>query len=257
MAEPVYRSVIGGVLTMIKAMGWKVIVSGEEHIPTSGPAILATNHIGHMDFIFAGFAARGRGRLVRFLAKKEIFDKAVVGWFMRKMRHVPVDRFGAAKDSLDTAIDALQRGEIIGMFPEATISPSFVPRAGKTGTVRMAQLTGAPLIPAAVWGTHRIITKWRPRNMQRGVAIMVNIGAPLTLSPDEDPEAATARLMARIKELLAEAQSSYPQRPAGPDDQWWLPAHLGGTAPTPEDAEVRLEEEQRAKAAKRARKAGA
>ncbi|MFA5892081.1 MAG: lysophospholipid acyltransferase family protein [Actinomycetota bacterium] len=253
MAEPVYRSVIGGVLAMIKTMRWKVIISGEEHIPTEGPAILATNHIGHLDFIFSGFAARGRGRLVRFLAKQEIFDKAFVGWLMRKMRHVPVDRFGAAKDSLDTAIDALRRGEIIGMFPEATISPSFVPRAGKTGTVRMAQITGAPLIPAAVWGTHRIITKWRPRNMQRGVAIMVNIGAPIDLSPDENPEAATARLMDRIRELLQEAQSSYPQTPAGPEDRWWLPAHLGGTAPTPEEAEVRLEEEQRAKAARRAR----
>src|SRR5207248_10158184 len=101
----------------------------------------------------------------------------------------------------------LRNGEIVGMFPEATISPSFVPRPGKNGAVRMAQESGAPLIPAAVWGTHRILTKWRPKNFQRKLAIMVNVGKPLDLEPSHDPEEATARLMARIKELLADAQA--------------------------------------------------
>jgi 1-acyl-sn-glycerol-3-phosphate acyltransferase len=240
MAEPVYRTVIGVARGMIGAMGWDVIVDGAENIPREGPAVIATNHIGYLDFVFSGYAARDRKRLVRFLAKKEIFDKKGPGWLMRKMRHIPVDRFGAPNESFQAAVSALRSGEIVGMFPEATISPSFVPRPGKNGAVRMAQESGAPLIPAAVWGTHRILTKWRPKNFQRKVAIMVNVGKPLDLEPSHDPDEATARLMARISELLADAQARYPQSPADDDDRWWMPAHLGGSAPTFDEAEARL-----------------
>lgn len=240
MADPVYRVVIGAAKGMIKAMGWTVIVDGAENIPRKGPAVIATNHIGYLDFVFSGYAALEQKRLVRFLSKKEIFDKGGVGWLMRKMKHIPVDRFGTPRESFDAAVAALRNGEIIGMFPEATISPSFVPRAGKNGAVRMAQAAGVPLIPAAVWGTQRILTKWRPKNFKRGIAIMVNVGKPLHLDASDDPDEATARLMLAINELLADAQSRYPQRPASDDDRWWLPAHLGGAAPTFDEAEARL-----------------
>jgi 1-acyl-sn-glycerol-3-phosphate acyltransferase len=247
MEDPVYRVVVGVARTMIKTMGWKVTVEGSENIPASGPAVIATNHIGYLDFVFSGYAARDQGRLVRFLAKKEIFDKRGPGWLMRKMKHIPVDRFGAPHESFAASVAALKAGEVIGMFPEATISPSFVPRSGKNGAVRMAQESGAPLIPAAIWGTHRILTKWRPKNFKRQIAIAVNVGKPFTVEPGEDPDEATARLMRRITELLADAQARYPQKPAGEDDRWWVPAHLGGTAPTFEEAESRLAEERRAK----------
>ncbi|MGZ4206366.1 MAG: lysophospholipid acyltransferase family protein [Actinomycetota bacterium] len=240
MGDPVYRVVVGAAKGMIKTMGWRVIVDGAENIPREGPAVIATNHIGYLDFVFSGYAARDQKRLVRFLSKKEIFDKGGVGWLMRKMKHIPVDRFGAPRESFDAAVAALRRGEVVGMFPEATISPSFVPRAGKNGAVRMAQAANAPLIPAAVWGTHRILTKWRPKNFKRGIAIMVNVGKPLHLEASDDPDEATGRLMLAINELLADAQARYPQQPASDEDRWWLPAHLGGTAPTPEEAEVRL-----------------
>jgi len=240
MAEPVYRTVVGVARGMIGSMRWDVIVDGAENIPREGPAVIATNHIGYLDFVFSGYAARDQKRLVRFLAKKEIFDKKGAGWLMRKMKHIPVDRFGAPNESFQAAVAALRAGEIVGMFPEATISPSFAPRPGKSGAVRMAQESGAPLIPAAVWGTHRILTKWRPKNFQRKVAIMVNVGKPLDLDASHDPDEATDRLMARIKELLADAQARYPQQPASDEDRWWVPAHLGGSAPTFEEAEVRL-----------------
>jgi 1-acyl-sn-glycerol-3-phosphate acyltransferase len=252
MGELVYSAVIGTAVGLIKTMKWPVTVVGEEHIPDQGPAILACNHISYLDFVFAGYAARERGRRVRFLAKKEAFDKGGVGWLMRQMGHIPVDRAGAAADSLTAAITELERGELIGMFPEATISPSFVPRKGKTGTVRLAQETNSPLLPVAVWGGQRLLTKWRPKNMRRNVPISVYVGPPLELKHDEDPEAATARLMTEITKLLSEAQAAYPVQPAGDDDRWWLPADLGGTAPTPEEAELRLEEERQARAARRA-----
>jgi len=240
MAEPVYRTVVGVARGMIGSMGWDVIVDGAENIPREGPAVVATNHIGYLDFVFSGYAARDQKRLVRFLAKKEIFDKKGAGWLMRKMKHIPVDRFGAPNESFLAAVAALRAGEIVGMFPEATISPSFVPRPGKNGAVRMAQESGAPLIPAAVWGTHRILTKWRPKNFQRKVVVMVNVGKPLDLDRSHDPDEATQRLMARINELLADAQARYPQQPASDEDRWWVPAHLGGSAPTFDEAEARL-----------------
>jgi len=230
--EPVYASVIGLIKTAFRAYSWPITVRGAEHVPSAGGAVLATNHIGYLDFTFVGYAAGKRGRLVRFLAKKEIFDKPGVGWLMRGMRHVPVDRYGRAADSYSAALTALQAGEVIGMFPEATISTSFVPASGKTGAARMAMAAGVPLVPGAVWGSQRILTKGRSRNLQRGVAITVLFGSPIPYTPGEDPAAVTKRLMTRITELVAEAQATYPQQPDSDDDRWWVPAHLGGTAPS-------------------------
>ena len=249
MGDPVYRVVVGAARAMLKTMDWDVIVDGADHIPSSGAAVIATNHISYLDFVFSGYAARDQKRLVRFLAKKEIFDKGGVGWLMRKMRHIPVDRYGVPRESYEAALAALRAGEIVGMFPEATISPSFIPRPGKNGAVRMAQDAGVPLIPAALWGTQRILTKWRPKNFKRHIPIVVNVGKPLDLDPGDDPDEATERLMQRIKELLADAQARYPEAPGADEDRWWLPAHLGGTAPTFEEAEARL-------AAERDRKKG-
>lgn len=234
--EPVYRPVIGFALGLMKTMRWDVRASGTEHIPLHGPAVIATNHVGYLDFVFVGAAARERKRLVRFLAKAEVFDHKVAGPLMRGMKHIPVDRFGRASQAIDDAVTALKRGEIIGMFPESTISRSFVPAAGKTGAARMAMGAGAPLIPGAVWGSQRILTKGRPKNFERNIVIDVAMDEPVAYEPGEDPEKVTLRLMERIEELVDRHQRNYPQHPAGPDDKWWVPAHLGGTAPTVEES---------------------
>lgn len=236
--EPVYRPVVGLIRAVFRAMGWRITVTGSEHIPRTGAAVLATNHVGYLDFTFIGYAAREQRRLVRFFAKKEIFDKPVIGWLMRGMKHVPVDRFGRAVDSLHAGVEALQRGEVIGMFPEATISRSFVPAAGKTGSARMAVLAGAALVPGAVWGSQRLSTKGRRPSPRRGVAITVAFGEPIAYQPDEDPSDVSKRLMTRIAELVEDAATTYPQHPVDDADRWWLPAHLGGTAPTVAESEA-------------------
>ena len=251
--EPVYTPVIGAVTTLFKVMGWRIDVTGSEHIPVTGPAVVATNHIGYLDFTFVGYGVREQGRMLRFLAKKEIFDHPVAGPLMRGMKHVPVDRFGKAKDAFHAAIEALQRGELIGMFPEATISRSFVPAAGKSGAARMAMEASAPLIPGVVWGSQRILTKGRPRNLQRGIPITVEFGAPIEYSPGEDPADVTKRLMASIETLVDKASREYPDQPAGDADRWWVPAHLGGTAPTVEEADAMAAKERAARRARRER----
>ena len=239
--EPVYRPVVMFALGVFKSMGWRVRTFGEENIPETGPAVLASTHVGYLDFVFIGAAAHERGRLVRFMAKKEVFDHRIAGPLMRGMKHIPVDRFGDRRRSVELGVDALRRGELVGMFPEGTISRSFVPRQGKDGATRMAIEADAPLIPCVVWGSQRILTKDRPKNFERNVAIDVHIGAPLKWDPGEDKTAITARLMKAIGEMVDTAQREYPQSPRTADDSWWLPAHLGGTAPTVEEADERAD----------------
>lgn len=240
MAEPVYGVVIAAFRGLAAIKGWKVRTLGQDHIPSLGPGILAINHAGYLDFVFAAWSVTiERGRLVRYMAKKEIFDHAFTGPFMRGMKHIPVDREGDPGAALTSASEALMRGEVVGTFPEASINRSFVPGRGKTGTVRLALETGAPVIPVAVWGAHRLLTKGRPRNFQRGVEILVNIGSPVELDHYPDPRSGTDHLMERIRALLADAQARYRQAPKEDSDRWWLPVHLGGTAPLPEEVKER------------------
>ena len=249
--EPVYRTVVALFVAVFRLMNWPVTVRGVQHIPDEGPAVIATNHVGYLDFTFIGYATRPAGRLVRFLAKKEVFDHRISGPLMRAMKHIPVDRYGTARQALDDSVAALHRGQIIGMFPEGTISRSFVPARGKSGAARMAMEAGAPLIPGAVWGSQRIMTKGRKNNFQRGVAITVLFGEPIPYGPEDQVEDISDQLMERIAALTIEAARIYPQSPRGSHDRWWLPAHLGGTAPTIEEAAQLATDEAAARRAKR------
>ncbi|MEX1178548.1 MAG: lysophospholipid acyltransferase family protein [Nitriliruptor sp.] len=244
MGNPVYTSVIGLVLATFKAMAWDVRVTGAEHVPATGGGVVATNHVGYLDFVFSGYGVRQQGkRRLRFVAKREVFDNRYSGPLMRAMGHIPVDRGGNTAVAMREVSNALESGDLVGMFPEGTISRSFVPLPGRPGAVRMAMGADVPLIPGAVWGTQRIHTKGRKPSPSRGAVVTVAFGPPVTYEAGEDRAAVHARLMAAIGELVTRAQDEYPQAPASPDDAWWQPAHLGGTAPTPEEAERRATEE--------------
>lgn len=246
--NPVYASVIGTCLTAFKALDWDVRVTGVEHVPATGAGVVATNHIGYLDFVFAGYGVREQGkRRLRFVAKREVFDHKLSGPLMRAMGHIAVDRGGDTAAAMREVADALAAGDLVGMFPEGTISRSFVPLPGRPGAARMAIEAGVPLIPGAVWGTQRIYTKGRRFEAARGTVVTVAFGPPIPYEQGEEPLAVHERLMASIGELVDRASRTYPQSPAGPDDTWWLPAHLGGTAPTPEEAASRAQEEQQAR----------
>jgi 1-acyl-sn-glycerol-3-phosphate acyltransferase len=251
--NPTYSIVIAFVLALFRILRWKVRVSGVEHIPTHGGAVVATNHVGYLDFVFSGYGVRQQGkRRLRFVAKREVFDNTFSGPLMRAMGHIPVDRGGQTEHAMRDAIAALRAGDMVGMFPEGTISRSFVPLAGRPGAVRMAMGAGVPLIPGAVWGTQRIYTKGRKPTAAFGNTVTVAFGPPIAYGPDEDPVEVHARLMAAVRELVHELQASYPDRPSGPDDGWWQPAHLGGSAPTVEEAERRAAEDAAERRARRA-----
>jgi 1-acyl-sn-glycerol-3-phosphate acyltransferase len=213
--------------------------------------VIATNHVGYLDFTFVGYAARERKRLVRFMAKQEVFEHPIAGPLMRGMKHIPADRFGRTELAIERSVDAVNSGEVVGMFPEGTISRSFVPRIGKTGAARIAMKAGAPLIPGAVWGSQRILTKGRPKNFERGVDISVDFGPPVEYGDGDDPQSVTDELMRRITDLVKIAEARYPVTPR-PGDDWWLPAHLGGSAPTVEEADAIAEREREERRARRA-----
>jgi 1-acyl-sn-glycerol-3-phosphate acyltransferase len=236
MAELVYPPVIGLARTVFKLQGLRFDVGGTEHVPREGGAVLVSNHIGYLDFVFCGLAARPAKRLVRFMAKESVFRHRVSGPLMRAMKHIPVDR-AAGEQAYEHALEALRRGEVIGVFPEATISESFTLKTFKTGAARLAVDAGVPLLPMAVWGTQRLWTKGVPRNLGRSrLPVTLRVGEQVRPIPGERVGALSQRLRARVQELLEDAQRAYPGRPSGPDDRWWLPRHLGGTAPAPKGA---------------------
>jgi 1-acyl-sn-glycerol-3-phosphate acyltransferase len=164
------------------------------------------------------------------MAKKEIFENKIAGPLMRGMHHISVDRANGSA-SFVGALRALRAGEIIGIFPEATISKSFEIKELKSGVIRLAMGAGVPVIPTIVWGSQRIWTKGVKRNLKRNkFPIFVTFGEPLHFAKDADVEAGEALLRATMIEILHEVQSRYPDNPAG---QRWAPARLGGTAPAP------------------------
>ncbi|MGY1705642.1 lysophospholipid acyltransferase family protein [Geodermatophilus sp. SYSU D00697] len=232
-----YRWVIRLALLVFRLLRLGFDVRGSEHIPTSGGAIVCSNHVSYLDFTFLGLAALPQRRLVRFMAKASVFSSRLSGPFMRAMHHIPVDRRAGAA-AFESAVRALKDGEVVGIFPEATISSSFRVKELKAGVARMAIDAGVPVVPAAVWGGQRIATKHRPVNLQRHIGVTVVLGEPLVPAPGERPQALLRRIRTAMEELVDQAQRSYPQQPTGPDDRWWVPAHLGGTAPTPEEAEA-------------------
>jgi 1-acyl-sn-glycerol-3-phosphate acyltransferase len=257
MVEPVYTPVVALARGVFRGLGLRFDISGEEHVPRTGGAVMAINHVGYLDFTFAGLAARKNKRLVRFMAKQEVFDHKVAGPLMRGMKHIPVDRHGAAADSYKLAVDWLRRGEIVGVFPEATISQSFELKEFKTGAARMAMEAQVPLLPVVIWGSQRVFTKNRPKDLTRGTPIRIVVGETFPAAPGGDPVVVTAELKSRMQGLLEHARSTYPGHPRTPDDTWWIPAAEGGTAPTLEEASARDVEERAAKAARRAAKRAA
>lgn len=235
MSELVYPPVILLTKTVFRGLGLRFVLEGTEHVPRTGGAVIASNHVSYLDFTFVGLGAQPAGRLVRFMAKDAVFKHPVSGPLMRGMKHIPVDR-SAGSQAFREALAALKRGEVVGVFPEATISRSFMLKEFKAGSARMAQAAQVPLVPCIVWGGQRVYTKGRPRDYGRGKTVMIAFGEALHPAKRDDSEAVTAELHARMSALLDRVQRSYPDQPAGPDDRWWLPAQLGGTAPTLEEA---------------------
>ncbi len=256
MRDLTYPIIIPAAKLWFKGMDFRFRVAGAENIPREGGAMLAFNHISYVDFILGGFAAQPARRLVRFMAKREIFDSRKTGWLMRSMHHINVDR-ADGRTAADEAARYLREGELVGIFPEATISRSFLVKDLKSGAVRIAAMAEVPLIPVVLWGTQRLLTKDHPRDFSRHKTIAISIGTPMRPRVDT-AVAQTLELQRMMSSMLDETIKSYPadEQPPG---SWWLPAAYGGSAPTPDEAAQldRAEQRERAERRRAQRKASA
>jgi 1-acyl-sn-glycerol-3-phosphate acyltransferase len=174
----VTKATVGSVLHMV----WRPTVTGEENVPRTGGAIIASNHVSIMDSLFLPLMVR---RPVTFPAKIEYFtgtrliDRATAA-YLRRTRMLSVDRSGAraGQEMLDAALRLVQAGEIFGIYPEGTRSPDGRLYRGRTGVGWLALASGVPVIPVAMIGTDRVLPPGTTR--PRLGRVEVRIGKPLT-----------------------------------------------------------------------------
>jgi 1-acyl-sn-glycerol-3-phosphate acyltransferase len=139
---------------------------GAENLPVRGGFVAVTNHISHVDPFTFGHFMYDNGYLPRFLTKESVFRIPLLGRVVSGAKQIPVFRETAdAAASYAAAVDAVQRGECVAIYPEGTLTrdPDLWPMRGKTGAARIALATGCPIIPVAQWGAQRILAPYRHR----------------------------------------------------------------------------------------------
>ena len=244
--EPVFRTLEIATKVAIRATGTRITYHGLENIPATGGAVIAINHTSYVDFLPAALAAHYRKRRMRFMIKTEMQEVKVVGWLIKHTKTIPVDRRAGA-GAYAVAVQALRDGELVGVYPEATISRSFELKEFKTGAVRMALEARVPIVPLIVWGAQRAWTKDHPKSLGRKkFPITVSVGAPI--QPTGTLEQLDAALRQSMTTLLHKVQLQYPH----PEGAYWVPRRLGGSAPTMAEAKVLDEAELAERARKRA-----
>lgn len=237
--DPVYRVVAGLIILWVRlVMRWRIDVRGLEHVPRHGGAIVTFNHHSYADFFMCAWAIyRQRRRPVRFLAKQEMFDKPLIGRILRSAKQVPVPRGSqrGRREAFEHTVRALREGEAVAVAPEQTISRSFELLPFTKGTVRMAQEAGVPIVPSVNWGTQRFATKGRPIDWgARRIPVFVRYAEPFHVGPEDDLDEANEHLRGEMETMLRELQEAYTDEPA-PDDDWWQPRRLDGSAPSHEE----------------------
>ena len=209
---------------------------GTANIPREGGFVIAPNHTSNLDPIIVGAAVYKAGRSPHFLGKASLWTVPVVASLLRATRQIPVYRGEVTRDNdpLRSAVEAIGtdgRGVIV--YPEGTLTrhPDLWPMRGKTGAVRLAIAAGVPLIPAAQWGTERVLppySKWL-RPLPR-TTIVVRFGEPLDLSAYAGKTLDGATLMKATNELMDAITALVADlRHEAPPGGHWDPADHGQT----------------------------
>jgi putative phosphoserine phosphatase/1-acylglycerol-3-phosphate O-acyltransferase len=220
-----------------------VVAEGVQLIPRSGPVIVAANHRSYLDPIVLTAVGMRRGRKLRYLGKKEVFDAPVVGQAMHLLGQIRVDRGTGDTAPLQKAIDALRRGEAIGIFPQGTIPRGeafYEPKLrARTGVARLAVEADVPVVPVALWDTEKV---W-PRNTRVPKVtellarrpVYAKVGEPITLkmpSDHDDESAAFHALADDVMERIAALLPDDVRNPESPTpDQIELASPANGSRP--------------------------
>jgi len=203
--------VVKVLLSPVMFLLWRVRVEGREHVPATGPVILAPNHVAFLDSVFLPLVLRRR---VTFVAKAEYFDSWKTAWFFRAVGQIPMRREGgsASERALATARDVLEAGGALGIYPEGTRSPDGRLYRGHTGVARLALGCRVPLVPVGLVGTDKVQRPGsnRPHFFR---AVTVRFAPPLDVSRFEgdsatDPlalRAVTDELLFEIRRLTGQS----------------------------------------------------
>ncbi len=222
MATMIYGVAKHVIPPVFKAV-WRPDVTGLHHVPKTGGVILASNHLSFADSIVIPVVVP---RKVVFLAKQSYFTGtgvkgAMVRWWFEGIGMLPVDRDDAhaAMDSLDTALDVLDRGEAFGIYPEGTRSRDGRLYRGRTGVAHLALTAGVPVVPVGLQGTEHL----QPvgTRFPRPVKVRLNFGPPIDFTgrfdgvpPGRARREATDQIMGAIQLLSGQEQAGvYNDRP--------------------------------------------
>ncbi|HEX6683560.1 MAG TPA: lysophospholipid acyltransferase family protein [Candidatus Limnocylindrales bacterium] len=199
----------------------KVDWRGWEHIPKDGPVIVAVNHMSHADPFVVARYVYDAGRWPQFLAKESLFKLPVAGKLLYWVRQIPVRRGTIdASKALDAAVEAARKGGTVVIYPEGTTTkePGLWPMRGKTGAARLALLTGAPVVPVAMWGPEKIFDpRTKKLRLRLRTPVSVWAGPPVDLAKWSGAEPTTPVLnemtetiMLRIRDLVGEIRGESP-----------------------------------------------
>jgi 1-acyl-sn-glycerol-3-phosphate acyltransferase len=212
--NPTFRfwaNVLIPILRLFTKPDWK----GGEKIPKTGRVIVASNHMSYLDvLVFTHFLYRN-GRAPRYLGKSGVFKVPVVGKVLLAAGQIPVEREGKdAKKAVDHAKILLEKGHMLGVYPEGTLTrdPDLWPMIAKTGCARLALATDTPVIPIAQWGSQLVLPNYSSKvSLFPRKKIIIRVGDPVDLSQwrgkADDQQAlieATAAIMKAITDLLEE-----------------------------------------------------
>ncbi|MFQ5654742.1 MAG: lysophospholipid acyltransferase family protein [Planctomycetota bacterium] len=169
---------------------------GSEYLPEEGGFLIAVNHCSHLDPLLCGTEVQ---RPLYFLARRSLFRPAAVGWFLRAVHAVPIDRERFGKGAFRQVLDRLAGGGGVLVFPEGTRSADGKLGRLKSGVVRLAQSAAVPVIPAWIEGSFRAMG--RGRRFPRPVRTEVRFGRPMRFDPGDDPESGLQELRQRLLSL--------------------------------------------------------
>lgn len=230
--EPVYTFLIWLFRGFAAFGGHKVSRVGAYRIPRSGGGVVAINHTSYLDFTFAAAALwRHDKRRIRFMAKAELQDYKIIKFLMKRTGVIPVNRH-SGRESYVEAVNELRDGELVGVYPEATIGRSFEIKSFKSGAARLALEAGVPIYPMIVWGAQRIATKGHRNLGYTKTPVAITVGEPIEATGTTEELSANLRTV--MESLLRETQEAYGAHPKG---EFWVPKRLGGGAISLAEAE--------------------
>jgi 1-acyl-sn-glycerol-3-phosphate acyltransferase len=194
---------------------------GMEHIPREGPVLVACNHISYLDPLAHAYMLVRAGRRPRFLAKRELYGNAFVRRVLLGAGQIPVERGSRSAAPVEAAAQAIREGQAVMVYPEGTITRNTdsTPMEGRTGIARLTLVTGVPVLPIAIWGSHQVWQRGGLKSLAFGRPIWLKAGPRIEFSQLEgrtdDPEAlrvVTGTVMESLADLVEDLRSRYPAR---------------------------------------------